>query len=258
MRARAYITPKGAETEADCQDRFSINAATGSVAVSDGMSQSLFPKYWAEILAERYTSDGDWRPTHDSVSELAPLWRERVNARLEQMREAGANTWRTENMLSDGISAGATLIGLRCSGEGWRCDALGDSCLIVVDDGAITDICSSMDTARFGNRPDFFDSDATRRGKGEVATFEGEWLPGRVLLLVSDPMAAYLASLRGSVIEAARLKELLGVSSADEFSILVEYWRKDGMHDDDTTVVIVTNEDHGLDCGFNRQTEWVW
>ena len=74
MRARAFITQKEAESVADCQDRFSINPATGSVAVSDGMSQSLFPKYWAEILADRYTAERDWFPTRENVQALAPFW----------------------------------------------------------------------------------------------------------------------------------------------------------------------------------------
>ena len=83
MRARAFITQKEAESVADCQDRFSINPATGSVAVSDGMSQSLFPKYWAEILADRYTAERDWFPTRENVQALAPFWMEKVRKRLE-------------------------------------------------------------------------------------------------------------------------------------------------------------------------------
>ena len=50
MDIRAFITHKKAETFSDCQDRFSINSDTKSVAVSDGMSQSFFQKIWAEIL----------------------------------------------------------------------------------------------------------------------------------------------------------------------------------------------------------------
>ena len=59
MRARGFVVPKACEQSSDCQDRFSINAETGSAAVCDGMSQSFFPKYWAEILAARYVADKD-------------------------------------------------------------------------------------------------------------------------------------------------------------------------------------------------------
>lgn len=258
MRARAFITPKGSESESDCQDRFSINAATGSVAVSDGMSQSLFPKYWAEILAQQYTSDRDWFPSRENVAALAPQWREKVERRLEEMRNRGLSTWRTENMLADGMSAGATLVGVRSSGSRWECDVLGDSCLVVARDGKIENVLSSMDTTVFGNYPDYFDSDPAKTGKGVVASFDGKWEIGLTLLLVSDPLAAYLSSVRGTGKEAICLKELLCVESADEFSILVDYWRQDGMHDDDTTMVVVTNDYWWMECLFNRQTEWVW
>ena len=163
MRVRAFIVQKQAESEADCQDRFSINPVTGSVAVSDGMSQSLFPKYWAEILAGKYTSERDWFPSRENVRELAPLWKERVDARLEEMRLEGANTWRAENMLLDGYSAGATLVGLRLNGNHFRCDVLGDSCLFILWKGQIYDMFSSMDD--FGNYPDYYDSDQKKPGK---------------------------------------------------------------------------------------------
>ena len=109
MRVRAFITQKEAESVADCQDRFSINPATGSVAVSDGISQSLFPKYWAEILADRYTAEKDWFPTRENVKALAPFWMEEVRTRLAAVRALGRDPWRSENMLATGASAGATL-----------------------------------------------------------------------------------------------------------------------------------------------------
>jgi serine/threonine protein phosphatase PrpC len=237
MRARAFITPKGAESKDDCQDRFSINIATGSVAVSDGMSQSLFPKYWAEILADKYTSDRDWVPSQERVRNLSPLWREIISARMEEMRAGGLRTWRAENMLSDGFSAGATLVGLRLDGNHYRCDVLGDSCLVVIQNGRIRDIFSSMDC--FGNYPDYYDSDPGKPGKGELRSFEGEITSGMVFLLVSDPLAGYLSSVLHSWKERILVGELLSVESQDEFEILVDYWRQDGMHNDDTTMVMV-------------------
>ena len=53
MKIRAFITHKKAEHFNDCQDRFSINADTKSVALSDGMSQSWQQKIWAQLLVER-------------------------------------------------------------------------------------------------------------------------------------------------------------------------------------------------------------
>ena len=255
MRARAFITQKEAESEADCQDRFSINPATGSVAVSDGMSQSLFPKYWAEILADRYTAERDWFPTRENVQALAPFWMERVRKKLEEWRALGREPWRSESMLATGASAGATLVGLRVGvGGKWSCDILGDSCLVELEGDHIKEIYSSMD--HFDNYPDYFDSNPDKPGKGEVRTVTGMWNPKTTLLLVTDALGAFLATIKGKPEECARIRDLLNVESADEFDILVQYWRKDGMHNDDTTMVIVTNDYH--DAVFKRQEELVW
>lgn len=255
MRVRAFTVQKEAESETDCHDRFSINPVAGSVAVSDGMSQSLFPKYWAEILADRYTAERDWFPTRENVQTLAPFWMEKVRKRLDEWRAMGRNPWRAESMLAAGASAGATLVGLRAYKEGkWTCDILGDSCLIELEGEHIKEIYSSMD--HFDNYPDYFDSNPDKPGKGEVKTVTGRWEPETVLLLVTDALGAFLASVKGTPREFLLIRDLLSVESADEFKILVQYWRKAGMHNDDSTLVIVSDEDY--DGILKRQEEWVW
>ena len=270
MRARAFTLQKESESEADCQDRFSINPATGSVAVSDGLSQSLFPKYWAEILVGRYTLERDWSPTRENVRELCPLWMERVRGRLGQWRALGKEPWRSEGLLAGGASAGATLVGLRTGGgAAWTCDVLGDSCLIELEGDRIREVYSSMDG--FGNYPDYFDSNPASPGRGEPRRFSGMWSPPgsprTTLLLVTDALGAFLSSVRGTLEEGPRLRELLSVESADEFAILVGYWRKEGMHNDDTTLVIVSDDYWWMGGDkasgkpgdiFKRGEEWVW
>lgn len=54
MKIRAFITHKLREHYSECQDRFCINSDNHAIAVSDGMSQSVFPDYWAEILSSFY------------------------------------------------------------------------------------------------------------------------------------------------------------------------------------------------------------
>ena len=43
MKIRAFITHKLREHYSECQDRFCINSDNHAIAVSDGMSQSVFP-----------------------------------------------------------------------------------------------------------------------------------------------------------------------------------------------------------------------
>ena len=82
MKVRVFITHKKAEHFQDCQDRFSVNRDTKSVAVSDGMSQSIFQKIWAEILVDAYTKSREWTPSNESDHStvktiLSSTWKKR-------------------------------------------------------------------------------------------------------------------------------------------------------------------------------------
>ena len=52
MRIKAFITHKDKERFSDCQDRFRVNKDTKSIALADGMSQSIFQKIWAQLLVD--------------------------------------------------------------------------------------------------------------------------------------------------------------------------------------------------------------
>ena len=70
MKIRAFITHKIKEEFADCQDRFSINPDTKSIAVSDGMGSTWQQKIWAQLLVETFTNSKEWSPNKLAVKEL--------------------------------------------------------------------------------------------------------------------------------------------------------------------------------------------
>ena len=81
MRIRAFIAQHKSEKISECQDRFAINTETRSMAVSDGISQSIFPDYWANLLAQHYVNFG--KPTEEDRLNLCKQWREMVMAFIE-------------------------------------------------------------------------------------------------------------------------------------------------------------------------------
>ena len=242
MLVSAFITHKKAERFADCQDRFSVNPDTKSIAVSDGMSQSIFQKYWAQILAEKYTSSKDWVPNLESVRELTPEWYERVTRYLEEEEQAGRNPWRAKSSIARGLSAGATILGVRFNKDECICDVLGDSCFILVRDSHIERILTSEDVEAFDNYPDYYDSNPKNPGKGSLKTETGKLLPGDVILLVSDPFSDYLLKNRGTGNEPVLVDRLTGINSHEEFETVVSKWRELGMHNDDSTLVIIKQD----------------
>ena len=239
MLIRAFITHKDAENFTDCQDRFSISADTKSIALSDGMSQSIFQKYWAEILVNTYTSNLEWYPDIHSVRKLSPLWMKKVHMYVEKQKEEGKNTWRVERNLTDGLSAGATFLGIRFDGNKWECQVLGDSCLVEIHDYHIIDIKSSEATSSFNNYPDYYDSNPQKEGKGQLETYRGHLGEKDAILLVTDPFSDFLLRNRGTEEEKNFINQLLHIKSHEEYEKVVDDWRKKGMHNDDSTLIVI-------------------
>ena len=242
MKIRAFITHKKAEHFSDCQDRFSINPDTKSVAVSDGMSQSWQQKIWAQLLVDTFCSDTDWVPALESVRELSPMWKNEVENYIQSLRDVNAKEcliYRNERNLAEGISAGATLVGIRFKSNNWVCDVLGDSCLIAkMGDEYI--FGTSQDTEKFDNNPDYFDSDSNKQGRGTLKTFSEALSPSNpFVFLVSDPFSDYLLEHKKNGDIDTLVNELLTINTHDEFEAIVAKWRDAGMHNDDSTLIIM-------------------
>ena len=242
MLIRAFTTHKKAEYFSDCQDRFSINPDTKSIALSDGMSQSIFQKYWAEILVNTYTSQFDWFPNLAAVRELSPLWTKKVEEFIENQKREGNPIWRVERSLTDGCSAGATFLGIRFEGSEWKCEVLGDSCLVLIQNSKIKDIISSEESDSFSNYPDYYDSNPKKDGKGQLREESGKLDAGEVILLVSDPFSDFLLRKKESKEEKNLIECLMAVHSHEKFEELVGKWRGQGMHNDDSTLIIVESD----------------
>ena len=257
MKIRAFITHKQAEFYSDCQDRFSINSDTKSLALADGMSQSYQQKIWAKLLVESYTEHRDFVPIKESIKELSASWKEKVVAQIEQMKRENAPEYliiRNENSIALHKSAGATFLGIRFNGNEWKGDVLGDSCLIEIKENKITRIHTSQSGDEFDNYPDYFDSDSGKDGKGSTKQINGSIDENTSVLMVSDPFSDFLNEKHKDDSEQEFVKQLLSLNSQDEFELLVDKWREVGMHNDDSTLIIIEH-DGSDEFNISSQTE---
>lgn len=243
MRIRAFITHKKAEHFKDCQDRFSINADTKSVAVSDGMSQSYQQKVWADLLVNAFTENAKWEPNLESVKKLAPIWTKNVKNFIQKLKDTNAPQSliiRNENALALKKSAGATLCGIRFNGNNWFGHVLGDSCLIEIEKNKIRNLYTSQDGKEFDNHPDYFDSNPLVDGKGTPLAIRGTLGKSTSIIIVSDPFSDFLNEQRKIGNEEGYIKQLLTINNHDEYENLVAEWRDIlNMHNDDSTLIII-------------------
>jgi serine/threonine protein phosphatase PrpC len=249
MVIRAFLTHKLAESYKDCQDSFDILVHNKAVAIADGISQSIFPKIWADLLTRHFVRNPSVLfLNEDFIDPIRNEWYERVaEVRLEKEQQNDPYLWKLDENLASGRSAGATFLGLKFEGNKWSCLVLGDSCLIrISEDNKITEIMSSKtEGEEFDNYPDYLDSSTLISHKGESKCFHGELNGAEKLFLVTDALSDYLFRKRKED-DFAIVDALLEIRNQDEFEELVDELRVQGMTNDDTTLVIIEND--GIDA----------
>lgn len=236
MKIRAFITHKPGEKYSDCQDRFCINQNNNTIAVSDGMTQSIFSEYWAEILSAQYAENAVCAD-NDRVK-LCDIWRQKVDRYIEEQNKKGHNPWRLINNIENGIGAGATLCGVKfLDADCWEGDVLGDTCIIEVDLKTNTAKILSSQERGFDSYPDYYDSIKEKCGRGTIRQFKGNIDETHLLLIVSDPFSAFFDKYKDNCGEF--VNQVLELKTHEDYCSLVDAWRAKGMHEDDSTLCII-------------------
>ena len=241
MKVNAFITHKKAEQFIDCQDRFSVNCDTKSIALSDGMGSTWQQKIWARILVTKFTQSESLILDQNNVKELSDDWYKSVYGFIEKLKLDNAQQniiYRNERNLAGGMSAGATFVGVRLVDKRWKGNVLGDSCLIVWDEGN-ANFFTSQNTDEFDSFPDYFDSNKQKHGRGTPKNIDIEVKENETILLVSDPFSDFLLERKKEGAIKQYISKLINLNSHEEFENLVEEWRILGMHNDDTTLIVV-------------------
>lgn len=235
MDIKAYIHHKRAEKYCDCQDCFGIDTQNNRIAISDGMSQSIFPQWWAKILVDAYLQTGII--PYESILPYQKEWQKMVQNEINRQETEGKNPWLLKDIFAERSGAGATLCGIEWNKNGWTCQCLGDSCLIIITDDCSIEIVTSQ-KGRFNNHPDYLDS--FDKGRGIPITEKGNFNL-KAILLVSDPFAELFQSHQSDTkFINERLNEIDHLSDHTSFVTLVENWRdKYNLHNDDSTLVIL-------------------
>lgn len=244
MKIRAYITHKIKERDEDCQDAYSINEDNKSIAVSDGMSQSIFSGLWAKLITKSFADGLSWNGSEQQIHEVSETWQQEVNAKLQEEKEKGEDPWMLENLIKERKGAGATLCGIRFNGEEWKGIVLGDTSLVEINsEDEIERIQKTPDPeGEFDNHPDYFDS--YEKGKGKPKEIKGRLKVKDKLLIVSDPIGELLFKKKQEGNASGIIRDFLKIDSHEAFCALVDDLRNtEKMHNDDSTIVIIENDD---------------
>jgi hypothetical protein len=206
------------------------------VAVADGATESSYAKLWAVLLAESYVRSELTGP--EFFARLKParrLWRRRLAGR--------PLPWFASEKAEQGAFAAFLGVEIDAHRNRWAALAVGDCCLMQVDNVGegmrVVETFPLQKSSQFTMSPYLIGS----RSEGEslqdrIQTSNGSLRDGDMLLLATDAIAAWL--LKRHEEERPLWKWIYRkLGTPESFAALVAYGRKNGLRNDDFTLVRV-------------------
>ncbi|WP_370407476.1 hypothetical protein [Tenacibaculum dicentrarchi] len=199
---KGYITSKESELFSDCADRYAYNKHHHKFSISDGVSKSFFPKFWAEYLVDEFVSK---EIIEDNIflQECQEKWLKKVTDIVNKP----TSKWFTQNAFNNKSPALATFVGLQFfeKEKKWEASALGDSFLFFVpkerktfDNNCII-VSSKIEPIIFDNFPDYFSSIGDKF-KGKVKQTLKRDLKDGTFYLMTDALAEWFLNEKENAI----------------------------------------------------------
>lgn len=260
---RAFICPHIDDEYSLCQDRFYTDCERNFFAVSDGVSSSFSPTYYAELISS-YQDSGTTSISKDDAKKIFEKW----TAYIEGLLTSGKLGRASKQRYLRGEMPSATYARLKFSEVNgsfiWNGAVLGD-CVIIHARRADNNISiahailsgekfkhssymysNEEDYYRFGKLPDQLDKDGTFLDAEAILT-DMPLQEGDIFILCTDGMSDWI--LNDAVKARERLNKILALQNQEEFLSLVEKERtSDGGHgrnmeNDDITLIIIEIND---------------
>jgi hypothetical protein len=210
------------------------------VAVADGATESSFAKLWAVLLAESYVRSEVTGA--EFVARLKParrLWRRRLAGR--------PLPWFASEKAEQGAFAAFLGVQIDAHKNRWTALAVGDCCLMQVDNVGkgmrVVEMFPLQKSSQFTMSPYLIGSRSNGESLNErIQISKGSLRDGDMLLLASDAVAAWLLKQHE---EGRALWKWLyrKLSTPESFAAMVAYGRKNGLRNDDCTLVRVIHHD---------------
>ena len=243
------VSSSDKETISKCQDSFSVNTQTATFAVADGVSQSLYPDIWAEILTKNYTdSPNDFFVSDENNNKiltgiLSDKYNEAFQKRYDSLLPQEQRNVKVKRIKTP--YPAATFVGVKIN-DNITVEYIGDSVLFHVDKTGIHSICTMPhdNNAKicFDNRPQYLTLDP--KYQNGIVKIKDIPLSDCTLLVMTDALAEWFDKLDN--IEENAMPKLKGLSSHEQFSEFVSDLRKKReLKDDDTTLLVIGITDDG-------------
>lgn len=241
MHINSFITHKRGANVNSIQDSIAIDVEKGRFALSDGVSDSVLPEIWADILTHAYISV-------DDIQQFPP---EGLHQVFLSQKDTYISTLDREQRFIQKLieehyrTGAATFVGIELREDVLSWQVIGDSCLFIMPDDEPLQCISSNPShidengnliIEFDNYPNQIQSDGS---------LHGEWIKGERLfktgriLMMSDAMSAWFVKQLN--LGNSPLDQLNAITENDDFESFVEEQCQQGsLESDDESVIIIT------------------
>lgn len=235
-----FIASKKNEDYKYCADNYSVNETHHKFSISDGVSQSFFPKVWSEILVNKYVNQKDWK-NEEFIIECQKEWQSKIDEIVNQPE----TKWFTKSQYNRKDPALATFVGLQFleSDQKWIAQALGDSFLFFIPKNSTEidiQLSSKKEPTVFDNFPDYFSSNSIHQQKGKVKIKERPIVEG-TFYLMTDALAEWF------LLNTEQAKQTLdNIKTQEQYLETIANERSaNRLNDDDSAVLILELYDDG-------------
>lgn len=236
----SFCTHKRGETDSDIQDYIGINNEKQRFALSDGVTNSVLPQLWAQLLVEDYLNveSADDFPSPN----LPSIFLEKKNNAKEFMTED--QLFMLDLAEEEFVTSAATFAGISIGDDILSWKVIGDSCIFILfENGEIKCISSNKNSIGengiiqmvFNNHPDVLRSDGTIKGKwiSESIGIEPAWI-----VIMSDRMSEWFVSQYNQEHDPVNL--LRSIRDDDHFENFVDNeYKAQRLKSDDESVILI-------------------
>ena len=241
---KAFSCPKSGNSAEEYEDawaqRQTRTPAGLRVAVADGATESSFAKLWAVLVAESYVrSEVTGAEFFERLQPARRLWRQRLAGR--------PLPWFATEKAEQGAFAAFLGVQIDAPRSRWTALAVGDCCLMQVDDvGKRMRVLKAFPlekSSQFTMSPYLIGSKSNGEPPNErIQISKGSLRDGDMLVLATDAVAAWLLKQHENGRPLWKwLYRKLG--TPESFAAMVAYGRKNGLRNDDFTLVRVIHHD---------------
>lgn len=236
---KTFAVPAEGKNVAEMEDKIALNDNVSRFAVADGVSASLFPNIWAEIISDAFVntncSPEDFKKVMSEglYKDLCNKWELKANEIENNAQGVIARRYARARRWSAG--AASTLVGISIDNGYLHYFVIGDSCLFCIGNDNMSVFSNVDEKEAFTNNPAF------------ISTYDfmsGEPLAGALpispgwIVLMTDRIAEWFWHWQDNDVNT--ISNLWKIDNQEEFISFIKKERDaDNLKNDDVAILII-------------------